>query len=177
VKLVHPGYGLISENSKAASLFIQNGIRWVGPSPETIVLLGSKKSSKLLALDNHVPTCKNSGVLKDFDSARLQAKGIGYPVILKCSNGGGGIGMFECRGDEDLARSFPIAMEKARTLFGGCEVFLEKYYEKAHHIEVQIFGDGQGKIWVLGHRECSIQRRNQKVIEETPSPFVNKETL
>jgi urea carboxylase len=175
VKAVHPGYGFISENSEAARKFEESGIIWIGPTSKNISDFSTKHISKQKADDCHIPITKTSQLIKSVEECLAEAEKIKYPVMIKCSNGGGGIGMFKCETPADVKLNFPIAHQKAETIFKGSAVFLEKYISKAHHIEIQIIGDGHGNAVSIGERECSIQRRNQKVIEESPSPFLTQE--
>ena len=167
---IHPGYGFLSENADFAAACAQAGIAFIGPTPAQMRAFGLKHSARELAAANQVPLLPGSGLLADNRHATREAARIGYPVMLKSTAGGGGIGMRLCRGADELQEAFGAVQRLASANFKDAGIFLEKYVEQARHIEVQIFGDGQGNIVALGERDCSVQRRNQKVIEETPAP-------
>ncbi len=167
---IHPGYGFLSENPAFAEACAAQGLVFIGPSPETMRAFGLKHRARELAEQSGVPLLPGSGILGDENHAVAQAELIGYPVMLKSTAGGGGIGMALCRDQEELLTSFSGIERLARNNFKECGLFLEKYVTRARHVEVQIFGDGQGHAITLGTRDCSVQRRNQKVIEETPAP-------
>ncbi len=167
---VHPGYGFLSENADFAEACSALGIAFIGPTPQQLRDFGLKHRARELAQQNGVPLLPGTGILIDSQAARVAAQAIGYPVMIKSSAGGGGIGLRLCSSDETLVESFAAVERLSRNNFGASAVFLEKYVEQARHIEVQIFGDGHGRVLALGERDCSLQRRNQKVIEETPAP-------
>ncbi|MDA8365178.1 MAG: urea carboxylase [Gammaproteobacteria bacterium] len=167
---IHPGYGFLSENADFADACARAGIVFIGPRPDQMRAFGMKHSARDLALAHAVPLLPGSGLLCDAGSAVVEAARIGYPVMLKSTAGGGGIGMRLCRKADALEEAFASVKRLATANFGDGGVFLEKYVEQARHIEVQIFGDGRGRVLALGERDCSVQRRNQKVIEETPAP-------
>jgi urea carboxylase len=167
---IHPGYGFLSENPAFTEECAANGIVFIGPSPESMRAFGLKHRARELAEQSGVPLLPGSGILGDEQHAVTQAARIGYPVMLKSTAGGGGIGMALCRDEEELVTSFAGIERLARNNFTECGLFLEKYVSRARHVEVQIFGDGRGAAISLGTRDCSVQRRNQKVIEETPAP-------
>ncbi|MHB8122403.1 MAG: urea carboxylase [Desulfuromonadaceae bacterium] len=167
---IHPGYGFLSENPAFAEECAANGIVFIGPSAESMRAFGLKHRARELAEQSGVPLLPGSGILGDERQAVTQAARIGYPVMLKSTAGGGGIGMALCRDEEELVTSFAGIERLARNNFSECGLFLEKYVSRARHVEVQIFGDGRGNAITLGTRDCSVQRRNQKVIEETPAP-------
>ncbi len=167
---IHPGYGFLSENPNFARLCESQGIRFLGPTAEQMEKFGLKHTARQLASQNQVPLLPGSNLLKDIDEAKTQAQTIGFPLILKSSAGGGGIGMQVCRTLTELENAFDSVKRLSANNFGNDGVFIERFVEKARHIEVQIFGDGQGKVIALGERDCSAQRRNQKVIEECPAP-------
>ncbi len=174
---VHPGYGFLSENRQFAEALAEAGIVFIGPGPAAIGAMGDKIESKKLAEKagvNSVPG--HLEPLKDIDEARAVARGIGYPVMLKASAGGGGKGMRIARTDDEVAEGFTSATNEARSSFGDERVFAEKFIEQPRHIEIQVLADGHGNVVYLGERECSIQRRHQKVIEEAPSPFLDPAT-
>jgi urea carboxylase len=172
---IHPGYGFLSENATFAESCAAAGIVFIGPTPKQMRDFGLKHTARSLAAANNVPMLPGSGLLDDIDHARREAKRIGYPVMLKSTAGGGGIGMQLCFSPDELEESFASVERLARNNFSQGGLFLEKYVEQARHIEVQIFGDGQGTVVALGERDCSVQRRNQKVIEETPAPGLTDE--
>jgi urea carboxylase len=167
---IHPGYGFLSENAAFAEACEAAGIAFIGPTPAQMRDFGLKHTARELALANQVPLLPGSSLLDDIDHAHAEALRIGYPVMLKSTAGGGGIGMQLCWDAEQLADAFHSVERLARSNFSQGGIFLEKYVERARHIEVQIFGDGKGALAALGERDCSVQRRNQKVIEETPAP-------
>ncbi|KAF9264321.1 urea carboxylase [Marasmius fiardii PR-910] len=173
VSLVHPGYGFISEDPDAAALFIKNGITWLGPKPDVIRTMGVKHQARALAVRAGVPVVPGSdGVVEnEEDAVAVVAGKIGYPAILKATSGGGGMGMVVCESEAELRGKFQETVDRAKALFGDGRIFIERYFIAARHIEIQIFGYGNGKVVHMGERECSIQRRHQKVIEESPSPF------
>ncbi len=167
---VHPGYGFLSERPAFAEALETAGIRFIGPSADTIRAFGLKHTARELAVASDVALLPGSPVLADAAAAREAADTIGFPVILKSTAGGGGIGMQVCRDAVELVEKFTIVQRMARANFGDERVYLEKYVAQARHVEVQIFGDGEGRVVSLGDRDCSLQRRHQKVIEETPAP-------
>ena len=174
---VHPGYGFLSERAGFASALAEAGIGFIGPTPEAIAAMGDKIESKKLAAAAGVSTVPGHlGIIADADEAARIAHGIGYPVMIKASAGGGGKGMRIAHDDAELREGFSGAQHEAKSSFGDDRVFLEKYIEEPRHIEIQVLGDAHGNIVHLGERECSIQRRHQKVIEEAPSAFLDAET-
>lgn len=177
VDAIHPGYGFLSENATFAKAVAKKGIVFIGPTPEVISLMGDKVKARQTMIDAGVPVVPGSEKgIQTVEEALKLAKGFGYPVMLKASGGGGGIGMVCCHSDEELQKAFQTTKSRAKSYFGNDEMFIEKFIPNARHIEVQIFGDHHGKIVHLFERDCSIQRRNQKVIEETPSPFLSEAT-
>jgi urea carboxylase len=167
---IHPGYGFLSENPDFADACEAAGIAFVGPTGDQMRAFGLKHTARELAEQNGVPLLPGSGLLADVGHASAEAKRIGYPVMLKSTAGGGGIGMRLIWSEDQLAEAYASVDRLARANFKEAGIFLEKYVEKARHIEVQIFGDGKGNVVALGERDCSVQRRNQKVVEETPAP-------
>lgn len=167
---IHPGYGFLSENPGFAEDCAAAGIAFIGPSPEQMRTFGLKHTARELAEQNKVPLLPGSGLLSDAGHAQAEAARIGYPVMLKSTAGGGGIGMRLIWSADELVEAFQSVERLARANFKEAGIFLEKYVEHARHIEVQLFGDGRGHVVALGERDCSVQRRNQKVIEETPAP-------
>ncbi|KAA1174115.1 urea carboxylase [Marinobacter salinexigens] len=172
---IHPGYGFLSENADFARRCEREGVAFLGPKPEQMEAFGLKHTARQLAEDAGVPLLPGTGLLDSLDTALAEADRIGYPVMLKSTAGGGGIGMSRCFNPEDLEKSFASVQRLSQNNFSNSGVFLEKFVERARHIEVQIFGDGEGKVVTLGERDCSAQRRNQKVIEEAPAPGLSDE--
>ena len=167
---IHPGYGFLSENAGFAEACESAGTAFVGPTPEQIRRFGLKHTSREIALACGVPLLPGTGLLAGPDEAVAEAERIGWPVMLKSTAGGGGIGMQLCRGPMELRERFETVRNLGRNNFKDDGLYLEKFVEQARHVEVQIFGDGRGNVIALGERDCSTQRRNQKVIEETPAP-------
>ncbi|WP_454873693.1 urea carboxylase [Paraburkholderia xenovorans] len=167
---VHPGYGFLSENAAFAQACDDAGIRFIGPTSAQMREFGLKHTARELARANHVALLPGTGLLPDVGAALREAESIGYPVMLKSTAGGGGIGMSLCRDAAQLESVFASVARLGEANFANAGVYLEKFVENARHIEVQIFGDGHGGVIALGERDCSVQRRNQKVIEETPAP-------
>lgn len=172
IDAVHPGYGLLSENSGFAAALESMGVIYLGPTPEQIDVFGLKHKAREIAVNSNIPVLEGTKILPSVDAALDAAEEIGYPVILKSTGGGGGIGMKICRSREELADAYDSTVSLAQKNFSNGGVFLEKFLEKARHVEVQIFGDGKGGGMILGDRDCSIQRRSQKIIEETPAPSI-----
>ena len=172
---VHPGYGFLAENSEFANALEAAGIVFVGPPVSALKVMGLKHEARALIRKAGIPEVPGTEVLASVEDAVKAAEEIGYPVMLKSSGGGGGIGMHLCTKEKKLVKAFDDATKKAKMFFGDDRVYLEKYIEEPHHIEVQVFGDGKGNYVHLFERECSIQRRHQKVIEETPSPFIDRD--
>ncbi|HEX5656461.1 MAG TPA: 5-oxoprolinase/urea amidolyase family protein, partial [Polyangiales bacterium] len=170
---VHPGYGFLSENPEFAERCEAAGLAFVGPRPEHIRAFGLKHEARRIAKENGVPLLPGTELLSDLDTALHEATRIGYPVMLKSTAGGGGIGMAVCNDAAELSARYASVQRLAKGNFSHSGVFLEKFVARARHIEVQIFGDGAGRILCLGERDCSSQRRNQKVIEETPAPHLS----
>lgn len=170
---IHPGYGFLSENAAFAKMCAEAGIKFIGPGPDAIERMGSKTAALLVAKQAGVPVAPGSeGAISGEAEARQVAGRIGYPVLLKASAGGGGKGMRRVDGDTYLAAALRDARSEAERAFGSGEMYLEKLIERPRHIEVQILGDERGHLIHLGERECSIQRRHQKVVEECPSPLI-----
>jgi urea carboxylase len=173
---VHPGYGLLSENAAFADACESAGLAFIGPTPQQMRSFGLKHTAREHAIACGVPLVPGTGLLKTIDEALSEAGRIGFPVMLKSTAGGGGIGMRRCDDADSLRNAFESVVRQGTASFGDGGVFLEKFVVNARHIEVQIFGDGQGGVIALGERDCSTQRRNQKVIEETPAPNLCEET-
>ena len=173
---IHPGYGFLSENTRFAAACEAAGIVFIGPTEDNLAAFGLKHSARDLALAHGVPLAPGTGLLEDADAAIQAAETIGYPVILKATAGGGGIGMRICGTAEAVLAGFAAVERLASGAFSDGGVFLERYVRTARHVEVQIFGDGRGRVVALGERDCSLQRRNQKVVEETPAPHLPEKT-
>jgi acetyl-CoA carboxylase, biotin carboxylase subunit len=171
---VHPGYGFLSENARFAEIVGEHGITFIGPKPEHIRLMGDKIAAKKAVKELGIPTVPGSdGAVTSDAEAKAIADAIGYPVLVKAAAGGGGRGMKVARRAEELSRALSSARAEAKSAFGDDAVYLEKYLEKPRHIEVQVLADSFGKVLHLGERDCSLQRRHQKVWEEAPSPALN----
>lgn len=170
---IHPGYGFLSENADFAESCEAEGIVFIGPTPQQMREFGLKHTARELAEKSGVPLLPGTGLLKDILHAKTEAARIGYPVMLKSTAGGGGIGMQLIWAENELLAAFESVQRLSSANFKDAGIFLEKYVEAARHIEVQIFGNGLGKVIALGERDCSVQRRNQKVIEETPAPNIS----
>ena len=167
---IHPGYGFLSENADFASLCEEHGILFIGPSPEMIRMMGDKQSARALMKKHGVPVVPGSdGILKDWKEAAEIARKVGYPVLLKATAGGGGRGMRTAYDESEIQNAYESAQAEALSAFGDGSLYLEKLILHPHHIEVQILGDGRGHIIHLGERDCSLQRRNQKLLEEAPA--------
>jgi acetyl-CoA carboxylase biotin carboxylase subunit len=173
---IHPGYGFLAENAHFAEIAGECRLTFIGPSPQAIRLMGNKAQARDTAKTAGVPILPGSdGPVKTFTDAQDVAREIGYPVILKASAGGGGRGMRICSNENDLQSAFEAARSEAERAFGSADVYIEKYLEHPRHVEIQVFGDIHGRIVALGERDCSIQRRHQKLIEESPSPALTQE--
>ncbi len=171
---VHPGYGFLSENAAFCEKLAEHGIRFIGPRPEHLREFGLKHTAREIAQKSGVPLLPGSGLLDDVEQALSEAARIGYPVMLKSTAGGGGIGMQLCHDAAELRAKFEAVQRMATASFGDARVYLECFIATARHVEVQIFGDGKGRVVSLGERDCSLQRRNQKVVEETPAPGLSE---
>lgn len=173
---IHPGYGFLSENAKFSQVCRDHGIKFIGASPEMINSMGDKASAKDTMKKAGVPVIPGSdGLLISADEGRQLAKGIGYPVIIKATAGGGGRGMRIIWKDEEFEQNWDSARQEAKAAFGNDGIYMEKYVEEPRHIEIQLAGDQYGNVCHLSERDCSIQRRHQKLIEEAPSPFITPE--
>lgn len=173
---IHPGYGFLAENSDFAEICAESKIKFIGPSPEMIRAMGDKAFAKETMRKVGVPVVPGSdGVVKDAAEAKAIAAEIGYPVIIKASAGGGGKGMRIVWEEAALENAFQTARNEAEAAFGNLEVYVEKYIENPRHVEIQLMGDQHGNVYHYGERDCSIQRRHQKLIEESPSPIVDEE--
>ncbi|MBY0233590.1 MAG: ATP-grasp domain-containing protein, partial [Burkholderiaceae bacterium] len=174
---IHPGYGFLSENEEFARRVEEEGLVFIGPKAHSIAAMGDKIASKKLAGAAQVNTIPghNEPILAAEDAVKI-AQGIGYPVMIKASAGGGGKGLRVAFNDKECFEGFTSCRNEARNSFGDDRVFMEKFVEEPRHIEIQVLGDSQGNVLYLWERECSIQRRHQKVIEEAPSPFISEDT-
>ena len=172
---IHPGYGFLSENSRFSAICAQHGIKFIGATPEQIDAMGDKANAKDTMKKAGVPTIPGSdGLLENVEQGKKVAKEIGYPVIVKATAGGGGRGMRIVWKEEDLQKAIETAQAEAGAAFGNDGLYMEKYIEEPRHIEIQVAGDQYGKACHLSERDCSIQRRHQKLLEETPSPFMTE---
>ncbi|HEY5700645.1 MAG TPA: biotin carboxylase N-terminal domain-containing protein, partial [Gammaproteobacteria bacterium] len=174
---VHPGYGFLSENADFAATLAKSGIAFIGPPTGAITAMGDKITSKKIADAAGVSTIPgHTDIVSDAESAVKIAAGIGFPVMLKASAGGGGKGMRVAWNEDECREGFEQAANEAQSSFGDDRIFIEKFIEQPRHIEIQVLADGHGNCVYLGERECSIQRRHQKIIEEAPSPFLDDKT-
>ncbi|MEB8386484.1 ATP-grasp domain-containing protein [Rhodobacteraceae bacterium KMM 6894] len=169
---IHPGYGFLSENAEFARLVEDRGMIWLGPRAETIAIMGDKGQARMAAIAAGVPVLPGSVPIRLDDAADLDALAaqVGYPLLVKATAGGGGIGMRRVDGPDDLAAVVRTAQKLAERTFGDGTVYLERFVARAHHIEIQVFGDGAGRVAVFPERDCTMQRRFQKILEETPAP-------
>jgi acetyl-CoA carboxylase biotin carboxylase subunit len=170
---IHPGLGFLSENAEFAQMVEEHDITFIGPSPEHIRLMGDKVAAKGAARELGIPVVPGSGAVMDIGAAREAAKEVGFPILIKAAAGGGGRGMRVAPDLKTLEAMFPIAQAEAETFFGNGALYLERFLAQPRHIEVQILGDGQGGVVHLGERDCSLQRKHQKLVEESPSPGLN----
>lgn len=175
VDAIHPGYGFLSEDADFAEMVEEHGIAFIGPKPEQIRMMGDKLRAREFAKECGLPIVKGSEVLQSIDDAKEKANAIGYPVIIKAKSGGGGKGMKIANSEQDIGTAYMMAKAEAKASFSSDEVYMEKYLQHPRHIEVQILADSYGNVVCLGERDCSIQRQNQKIIEETPSPALNEQ--
>jgi acetyl-CoA carboxylase biotin carboxylase subunit len=173
---VHPGYGFLAENAQFAEICLTSGLQFIGPKPEMITAMGDKSLAKETMRKAGVPVVPGSdGVVKSVDDAKRLVHEMGMPVIIKASAGGGGRGMRIVRSESEVENAFQTARNEAESAFGNPDVYMEKYLEEPRHVEIQLLGDSYGNVIHLGERDCSVQRRHQKLIEESPSPAVNAE--
>jgi acetyl-CoA carboxylase biotin carboxylase subunit len=172
---IHPGYGFLSENADFAEIVERSGLTFIGPRPEEMRLLGSKLRARARMSELGIPVLPGSALLRDARDAARAAAEIGYPVILKASAGGGGRGMRIVGGPDEIEGLYQVARAESKAAFGSEEIYVEKYLPAPRHIEFQVLGDGEGKAIHLGERECSVQRRHQKLVEEAPSPVLDAE--
>ena len=171
---IHPGYGLLSENAEFARKIEAAGLVFIGPTPESIVEMGSKVAARRIAQDAGLPLVPGTPAITSVEEGVREAERIGYPLLVKASAGGGGIGMTRVKKPARLERALLEAIDKGNRFFGDGTVFIEKLIEEPHHVEVQVLGDGRGHVVHLGDRECSMQRRHQKLLEEAPGPLLDE---
>ena len=177
VDAIHPGYGFLAENAKFAEICETHGLTFIGPPPSIIRLMGDKNKARQTMKKAGLPILPGSEkAVEDVQEAKKIAAKVGFPVIIKAAAGGGGKGMRICRSSGQLEEQFPIAMGEAKAAFGDSSLYIEKYLAGARHIEIQVIGDKKGKVIAFAERECSVQRKYQKLIEETPSPFIDEKT-
>ncbi len=173
---IHPGYGFMAERADFVDICEEHGIKFIGPSSSAMRKMGDKATARKTMQDNNVPTTPGTDLIEDVYEAKEFAKKAGYPVIIKATAGGGGKGMRIVRNENELEENMKLCKTEAQNAFGNAGVYIEKYLENPRHIEVQIIGDSYGNVVHLGERDCSIQRRHQKLIEEAPSPAINEVT-
>ena len=174
---IHPGYGFLAENASFSEICHESDIKFIGPSPKMISAMGDKSFAKDTMKKNGVPVIPGSnGVLKSDEDGKRLAHEIGFPVIIKASAGGGGKGMRVVWEEKDFENAFQMAKAEAESAFGNSDVYLEKFVENPRHVEIQVMGDTFGNVYHYGERDCSVQRRHQKLIEESPSPAIDVET-
>ena len=173
---IHPGYGFLSERAEFAEICAMYNIKFIGPTAEAMRKMGDKATARKTMIENNVPVTPGTGIVKTPDEVKEFAHKVGYPIILKATAGGGGKGMRVVRADEELESNFNLCRQEAESFFGNPDVYAEKFLENPRHIEVQILGDSYGNVIHLGERDCSIQRRHQKLLEEAPSPAIDEAT-
>ena len=172
---IHPGYGFMSERADFAEICKEHNIKFIGPSPESMQLMGDKATARKTMTANNVPITPGTGIITDIEEAKVNAKKFGYPVIVKATAGGGGKGMRVANNDEELEQNIVLCRQEAEKFFGNPDVYMEKFLVNPRHIEVQVIADKFGNVIHLGERDCSIQRRHQKLVEEAPSPAVSED--
>ncbi len=175
-KAIHPGYGMLSENPDFARACEENNVVLIGPGSEVMEKMGQKEIARDIAISSGVPVTPGSEILKDIDDAKKNAERIGYPIILKARSGGGGKGIRVVRSEDELPGMLNQVQKEAKNSFGDDGIFMEKYLENVKHVEIQILADSKGKVIILGDRDCSVQRKNQKLIEECPAPVLSEDT-
>ena len=174
---IHPGYGFLAENASFAKICAQNKIEFIGPRPEIINMMGDKATARETAIKNNVPITKGSdGIVPNVEEAKKVAIEITYPVMIKATAGGGGKGMRIAHDEKELIENYTAAQNEAKAAFGNPDVYIEKYVEEPRHVEIQVIGDKFGNVVHLGERDCSIQRRHQKLVEEAPSAGIDSKT-
>lgn len=172
---IHPGYGFMSERADFAEICKEHNIKFIGPSPESMQLMGDKATARKTMMSKNVPITPGTGIITDIEEAKKQAEKFGYPVIVKATAGGGGKGMRVANNTDELEQSIVLCRQEAEKFFGNPDVYMEKFLVNPRHIEVQIIADSFGNVVHLGERDCSIQRRHQKLVEEAPSPAVSED--
>src|SRR5699024_5182930 len=173
---IHPGYGFLSENAEFSRICAEHDLKFIGPSPEMIDTMGNKSAAKKTMINSGVPVVPSSdGIVENIDQAKDICREIGYPVMIKASSGGGGRGMRIVREEENLQQAFGTCKAETKNAFDDPAVYIEKFVEEPHHVEIQILGDQHGQVIHLGERDCSLQRRHQKILEESPSPLMTPE--
>lgn len=173
---IHPGYGFMSERADFAEICEKHGIKFIGPTADAMRKMGDKATARKTMIENNVPVTPGTGILKTPEEVKEFAHQVGYPIILKATAGGGGKGMRIVRSDDEVETNMNLCQSEAQNFFGNPDVYAEKFLENPRHIEVQILGDQYGNVVHLGERDCSIQRRHQKLLEEAPSPAIDEET-
>ena len=173
---IHPGYGFLSERAEFAEICKMHGIKFIGPSAESMRKMGDKATARKTMIENNVPVTPGTGIVKTAKEIKDFANKVGYPIILKATAGGGGKGMRVVRNDDEVETNLDLCQQEADKFFGNPNVYAEKFLENPRHIEVQVIGDSYGNVIHLGERDCSIQRRHQKLLEEAPSPAIDEET-
>ncbi|MCM1339227.1 MAG: acetyl-CoA carboxylase biotin carboxylase subunit [Muribaculaceae bacterium] len=173
---IHPGYGFMSERADFAEICEQQGIKFIGPTSDAMRKMGDKATARKTMIENDVPVTPGTGIVHTVEEVQEFGNRVGYPIILKATAGGGGKGMRVCRNDDDVKINMELCQAEAKNFFGNPDVYAEKFLENPRHIEVQILGDSFGNVIHLGERDCSIQRRHQKLLEEAPSPAISEET-
>lgn len=173
---IHPGYGFMAERADFVDICTQHKIKFIGPSSDAMRKMGDKATARKTMVEHNVPVTPGTGIVKSVNEVREFAKKVGYPIIIKATAGGGGKGMRIVRKDDELESLMTMCQQEAKNGFGNPDVYVEKYLENPRHIEVQILGDSFGNVVHLGERDCSIQRRHQKLIEEAPSPAIDEKT-
>lgn len=173
---IHPGYGFMSERADFAEICEKHGIKFIGPTAEAMRKMGDKATARKTMIENNVPVTPGTGILRTPEEVKEFAKKAGYPIILKATAGGGGKGMRIVRYDDEVETNMNLCQSEAQNFFGNPDVYAEKFLENPRHIEVQVLGDQYGNVVHLGERDCSIQRRHQKLLEEAPSPAIDEET-
>lgn len=175
-EMIHPGYGFMAENADFAEICKDHGIKFIGPSVEAMRKMGDKATARQTMIENNVPVTPGTGIISDLSEAQKFVKEVGYPVIIKATAGGGGKAMRIVRSDDELEDAINLCRSEAQSFFGNSDVYMEKFLENPRHIEVQILADSFGNVVHLGERDCSIQRRHQKLIEEAPSAAIDEKT-
>ena len=173
---IHPGYGFLSERAEFAEICEMHGIKFIGPTAESMRKMGDKAAARKTMIENDVPVTPGTGIVKTAKQVKEFAHKVGYPIILKATAGGGGKGMRVIRNDDEVETNMSLCRQEADKFFGNPNVYAEKFLENPRHIEVQIIGDSFGNVIHLGERDCSIQRRHQKLLEEAPSPAIDEKT-